>query len=62
MIAGLSMLVAGSLSGFGINMAIGIIAGVTTFGSAFGSTGFLFWLIASSRWEGENELRIMVER
>jgi len=62
LIGGLSMLVVGQLSGFGINIVVGVIAGVAAFGLAAGAAGYLFWLIASTRWESENELRIIVKR
>jgi hypothetical protein len=61
-IAGLALLVAGSLSGFGINIAIGIIAFVTAFGVSAGATGILFYLIASLRWESEHGKQIIIER
>lgn len=62
LIAGLSMLVAGQINGFSINIAVGVIAGVIAFSTATGTAGIVFWLIASARWESENELRIIVKR
>jgi len=62
LIAGLSMLLAGSLSNSSTYVAIALIAFVITFVAAMAIAALLFQMIAILRWEKGNEKSIAVKR